>query len=102
MFYACENLVGGKGTAYNEDYTDLTYAHIDGGAADPGYLTAVGEIATGINGMNNGQMTNDELQMTNAGVVFDLSGKRVGHSTFYILHSHKGLYIVNGKTVLMK
>ena len=61
------------------------------------------DAATGIAGMENGQMTNDELQMTNAGAVYDLSGKRVGHSASDILHSsRKGLYIVNGKTVLVK
>ena len=40
MFTDCTSLVGGMGTAYDENHTDATYAHIDGGAADPGYLTA--------------------------------------------------------------
>ena len=67
-----------------------------------GYTLGI-DAATGIAGMENGQMTNDELQMTNAGAVYDLSGKRVGHSASDILHSsRKGLYIVNGKTILVK
>lgn len=93
MFYACENLVGGKGTAYNEDYTDLTYAHIDGGAADPGYLSIEGEVATGIAGMENGN---------ESGAVYDLSGRRVGTSTSDIQRSRKGLYVTNGKKVVVK
>ena len=40
MFRNCTSLVGGKGTAYNASHTDATYAHIDGGTSDPGYLTS--------------------------------------------------------------
>jgi surface protein len=39
MFTNCTALVGGRGTVYDADYTDYTYAHIDGGTANPGYLT---------------------------------------------------------------
>ena len=39
MFVDCPNLVGGKGTKYDEDHTDGSYAHIDGGESNPGYLT---------------------------------------------------------------
>ena len=42
MFAYCTSLVGGKGTVYDADHTDYTYAHIDGGAANPGYLTPQG------------------------------------------------------------
>ena len=38
MFYECENLVGGKGTTYNE-VIDGYYARIDGGESRPGYFT---------------------------------------------------------------
>ncbi|MBR7017614.1 MAG: BspA family leucine-rich repeat surface protein [Prevotella sp.] len=40
MFFECNSLVGGQGTTYI--YTnpqDKTYAHIDGGSSNPGYLT---------------------------------------------------------------
>ena len=39
MFAGCTKLVGGKGTAFDADHIDKTYAHIDGGASNPGYLT---------------------------------------------------------------
>ena len=39
MFEDCFKLYGGKGTAYNADYTDASYAHIDGGTDNPGYFT---------------------------------------------------------------
>ncbi len=39
VFVNCTKLVGGKGTTYKEGYFDLTYAHIDGGASNPGYFT---------------------------------------------------------------
>ncbi len=39
MFDNCTQLVGGQGTAYDENHTDYTYARIDGGEATPGYFT---------------------------------------------------------------
>jgi surface protein len=39
MFAGCTKLVGGKDTAFDADHIDKTYAHIDGGASNPGYLT---------------------------------------------------------------
>ncbi|MBQ2673763.1 MAG: BspA family leucine-rich repeat surface protein [Prevotella sp.] len=39
MFFGCTNLVGGAGTVYSADHVDYTYAHIDGGTANPGYFT---------------------------------------------------------------
>ena len=41
MFSECTNLVGGQGTAYDENYTDAAYAHVDGGTNNPGYLTDI-------------------------------------------------------------
>lgn len=43
MFYNCTSLVGGAGTTYNGDHTNYTYAHIDGGTNNPGYLTDIRE-----------------------------------------------------------
>ena len=43
MFLYCSKLVGGAGTTYNEKRTNQTYAHIDGGTANPGYFTAKAE-----------------------------------------------------------
>ena len=40
MFEGCTSLVGGAGTPYDENHTDYTYAHIDGGTSNPGYFTS--------------------------------------------------------------
>ena len=39
MFSSCYNLVGGKGTTFDANHTDVAYAHIDGGPSNPGYFT---------------------------------------------------------------
>ena len=41
MFKESPNLVGGRGTTYDANHVDIEYAHIDGGASDPGYLTDI-------------------------------------------------------------
>ncbi|MBR5684555.1 MAG: BspA family leucine-rich repeat surface protein [Muribaculaceae bacterium] len=39
MFFGCTSLVGGQGTAFDENHVDAAYAHIDGGTSNPGYFT---------------------------------------------------------------
>ena len=39
MFTDCTALVGGRGTTYDANHIDYTYAHIDGGPNNPGYFT---------------------------------------------------------------
>lgn len=39
MFAYCWNLKGGAGTVYDSNNTGLSYAHVDGGPSNPGYLT---------------------------------------------------------------
>ena len=39
MFEGCASLVGGNGTAYDENHTDKEYACLNGGTAIPSYLT---------------------------------------------------------------
>ncbi len=39
MFDSCFKIVGGAGTTFSSSYTDASYAHIDGGPSNPGYLT---------------------------------------------------------------
>ena len=39
MFLNCASLVGGQGTTYDPNHVDKSYAHIDGGPSNPGYLT---------------------------------------------------------------
>ena len=41
MFSGCTYLKGGAGTTYDENHIDATYAHIDGGTANPGYFTDI-------------------------------------------------------------
>ena len=45
MFIGCTSLVGGKGTHYDADHIDYTYARIDGGPNSqmPGYFTRKGD-----------------------------------------------------------
>lgn len=45
VFKDCDVLVGGKGTTYDANHTDYTYAHIDGGPTSdtPGYFTRSGD-----------------------------------------------------------
>ena len=38
MFYSASKLVGAKGTLYTTSHNDATYAHVDGGLSNPGYL----------------------------------------------------------------
>ncbi len=45
MFKDCTNLVGGAGTVYDANHIDYTYAHIDGGENNPGYLTSIADTA---------------------------------------------------------
>ena len=39
MFAFCPDLVGGAGTTYDAAHVDASYAHIDGGTDNPGYLS---------------------------------------------------------------
>ncbi len=41
MFAYCYELVGGCGTTFSADHTDVEYARIDRGTEEPGYLTGV-------------------------------------------------------------
>lgn len=43
MFKGCTSIVGGKGTTYDDNLSHHIYAHIDGGASNPGYFTAKGQ-----------------------------------------------------------
>ena len=39
MFEGCDRIVGGRGTQWDSEHVDAAYAHVDGGANNPGYLT---------------------------------------------------------------
>ena len=57
MFDGCISLVGGKGTTYDKNHTDHTYAHIDGGDKNPGYLTYKDNVPSKKEGDVNGDET---------------------------------------------
>ena len=44
MFNGTYNILGEKGTTYDENNTGETYAHVDEGASNPGYLTLKGHV----------------------------------------------------------
>ena len=87
MFSGCTSLVGGKGTVFDSSVIDKTYAHPDGGTESPGYFTA--GTMTGIIDMNA------DVNDTNKRY-YTIDGRRVEQPT------QQGVYIVNGKKVLLK
>jgi surface protein len=62
MFIDCTSLVGGAGTKYDANHTHYTYAHIDGGASNPGYFTAKGG-----GGESPAEETEETIKITSAG-----------------------------------
>ena len=69
MFSECSSLKGGAGTAYDGNYTDKTYAHIDGGTSAPGYFTA----AHGTSTRSTFSATGTDAQANGFGFAFDLA-----------------------------
>ena len=59
-FRGCTSLVGGAGTIYSADHTDHTYAHLDGGASNPGYFTSKG-------GEGTAEETEETITISSAG-----------------------------------
>ena len=76
MFENCTSLVGGQGTVYNESNPqDKTYAHIDGGASNPGYFTAAGTEAYAVYTSGNTTLTfyYDTERGSRPGTTYDLN-----------------------------
>lgn len=59
MFKYCTKLKGGQGTVYDADHIDVAYAHIDGGTANPGYLTYKAPVD---NWVTNGDFEGNDYQ----------------------------------------
>ena len=94
MFTFCTNLVGGQGTNYNDSNPkDKTYAHIDGGTSNPGYLTykKPSGIATDLH-----QVTSDKSQVT-SDEWYTIDGRKLNGKP-----AAKGVYIQNGKKTVVK
>ena len=75
MFMDCTSLVGGKGTAYDENHTDDSYAHLDGGPSNPGYFTEKPKEAYACFTQENTTLTfyYDNQRSTRTGTTFDLN-----------------------------
>ena len=74
MFSSCTNLVGGAGTTFNSSYTTKSYAHVDGGASNPGYLTSASAREAYVV-LDNGTLTfyYDAMRSSRSGVKYDLN-----------------------------
>ncbi len=71
MFRKCTALVGGEGTTYDENHVDYTYARIDGGTSNPGYLTDInGPLPYAVLSENNTILTfyYDDQKATRGGM----------------------------------
>ena len=62
MFYGCTKLKGGRGTVYNKNNVDLTYARPDGGTDAPGYFWR--STDDGLNHEDIDQVQSDKVQST--------------------------------------
>ena len=59
LFCYCYKLVGGKGTKYDDNHIDISYARIDGGESAPGYFTASPSKYGDVN--NDGQVNKSDI-----------------------------------------
>ena len=89
MFSVCNSLVGGKGTVFDGKVIDNTYARPDGGESAPGYFTD--DSLTGIKKVQDVQKVQGVQES-----IYNLSGQRVNKPV------QKGLYIINGKKMMVK
>lgn len=69
LFRGCERLVGGAGTTYNPSYTGKSYAHIDEGPSNPGYL-AIRPYDFMKNGICYNIIGSNAVEVTEQDVVF--------------------------------
>ena len=75
-FNACYNIVGGAGTTYDRNHVDYTYAHIDGGPDNPGYLTDIadkGKVVWSVIGTINGEWDTDTEMTSTDGVNYTVT-----------------------------
>ena len=87
VFKGCTAIAGGAGTTYDADHTDYTYAHIDGGPLNPGYLTEKKYAYASLN------EDNTVLTFYYDGHKMDRGGMSVGPFSEY---SEKGWYDQKG------
>ena len=86
MFSGCKKLVGGKGTPFDSNVINATYARPDGGTASPGYFTA--DTMTGIS------LTEEGRSQMEDGAIYNLAGQRLSKT-------QRGINIVGGKKIII-
>ena len=96
MFSMCNALEGSKGTTYMNTMSDVNhsgsgYAHIDGGINNPGYFTY--KESTGIRSVIAAEGVDN---------VYSLSGVRLRTGTNDLNSLKRGMYIVNGKKIIVQ
>ena len=96
MFYGCKSLVGGDGTKYSADYIDKSRAH----AGQGGYLTYKSANVKEFNDELDATPI-DEVMASSRGDVFTLQGIHIGKDV-ELKTLPKGVYIVNGKKIMIK
>ena len=75
MFAGCTALVGGMGTSWRQSHIDKTYARIDKGTSERGYLTGVFTLAVpeGVTAMPAPTLTHGDVSLYAAGTFVTLS-----------------------------
>ena len=75
MFEVCDKLVGGKGSKFDENVIDKTYARIDGGTDSPGYLSDIAPAPYACYTAENTTLTfyYDNLRSPRQGTTYDLN-----------------------------
>ena len=71
MFRNCEKIIGGAGTTFDPNFTDATYARIDGGPTSPGYLSESGPYAVIKDGVMTFRYDNERYNLD--GAIFSLN-----------------------------
>ena len=82
MFLRQTELVGGAGTEYDRENVGKEYAHIDGGASNPGYLSSGQNTGKAVFTENNGEITmtfyyDNKLHWFDPGIITIVKGPAV-------------------------
>lgn len=97
MFNGCKSLIGGDGTKYSANYIDKTKAY----AGNGGYLTYKSSNVKEFNNEDFDTTAIDDIKSTTTGDVYTLQGIHVGKN-IDLKALPKGIYIISGKTVMIK
>ena len=86
MFTGCTSLVGYQGTAFDGVHLDVEYAHLDGGTANPGYLTDKNATVWSVIGTINGNWDVDTRMESTDGIHYTakFTGMNIGTYQFKV------------------